>query len=230
MTRYKGHLVTCIIPTRNEERTIARAIRGAQRHVDEVLVVDGHSRDLTRELAKAAGARVVLDNGRGKGEAMRWGLRHARGDVVVYMDADGSHDPDDIRKLLAPIVRGEADYVMGSRIRGGSDELWSSFDEILRLLAALGIAAFVNQRFKTHFSDVINGFKAARTECLRSLDLVEDGQSIEHEMVVKALRKGYRVTEVPTHEYARKFGASALSLWKHGPRFAYSLFKYLYFS
>ena len=91
----------------------------------ELIVVDGHSKDRTREIAEAAGARVVLDDGTGKGGALRVGARAATRDIVVFIDADGSHDPDDIPQMVAPILRGEADLVIGSRMRGGSDELHS---------------------------------------------------------------------------------------------------------
>ena len=91
--------VTVVIPTKNEEGLIAEIIEAARPHAAEILVVDGHSTDRTREIASAKGARVVLDGGRGKGEALRRSFVEARHDILVFIDADGSHDPKDIPLL-----------------------------------------------------------------------------------------------------------------------------------
>ena len=115
--------VTVVIPTKNEEGLIADIIEAARPHADEILVVDGHSTDRTREIAADMGARVVLDAGRGKGEALRRSFVEARHDILVFIDADGSHEPRDIPLLVEPILRGEAELVIASRTRGGSDEL-----------------------------------------------------------------------------------------------------------
>src|SRR5207244_87553 len=94
--------VTVVIPTKNEEGLIAEIIHAARPHAAEVLVVDGHSTDRTREIAAGMGARVVLDAGRGKGEALRRSFSEARHDILVFIDADGSHDPKDIPLLVEP--------------------------------------------------------------------------------------------------------------------------------
>src|SRR3954454_16856152 len=118
-----GTGVTVVIPTRNEEGLIADIIEAVRPHAAEILVVDGHSTDRTREIAAARGARVILDAGRGKGEALRRSFAEARHDVLVFIDAYGSHDPNDIPRLVEPILRGDAELVIASRTRGGSDEL-----------------------------------------------------------------------------------------------------------
>jgi len=108
-----------VIPTRNEEETIEEVLQGVRDMTDDLIVVDGHSTDRTVDIAKDYGARVVQDNGRGKGDAVRVGLATARHPITVLIDADGSHDPKDIPKLVAPIIGGDADLVMGSRMLGG---------------------------------------------------------------------------------------------------------------
>ena len=115
--------VASVIFARNEERTIGQAVAGAKPFVHEVVVMDGRSSDVTVAVATAAGARVFPDPGRGKGSAIRLSLEVVDADVLVFMDADGSHDPADIPKLAMPVVRGDADLAVGSRFAGGSDEL-----------------------------------------------------------------------------------------------------------
>ena len=95
--------VTVVIPTKNEEGAIADIIEAVRPYANEILVVDGHSTDGTREIAVARHARVLLDARRGKGEALRRSFSAASHEILVFIDADGSHDPEDIPKLLAPI-------------------------------------------------------------------------------------------------------------------------------
>jgi dolichol-phosphate mannosyltransferase len=120
--------VTAVIPARNEELSIADIIERVKPFCDEVVVVDGHSKDRTAQIACGYGARVVSDNKKGKGDAVRVGAFAAEYDTVVFLDADGSHDPRDIPALVEPIKKGEADLVVGSRGMGGSDELHGDVD------------------------------------------------------------------------------------------------------
>ena len=128
--------ITVVIPTRNEEPTIAEIIEGCRPYADELLVIDGHSTDRTRDIAKEHDARVEFDHGKGKGEALRTALKIAKGDVVVFIDADGSHDPNDSPKLVQPIVEGKADMVVGSRGKGGSDELHGDLAKFMRMIGS----------------------------------------------------------------------------------------------
>ena len=124
-------MYSIVIPARNEEETIGDVLRGLRELTDDLIVVDGHSTDRTIAISREYGARVVQDNGRGKGDAVRVGLETARHPITVFIDADGSHDPKDIVKLVQPIAAGDADLVMGSRMLGGSDELFG--DILLRI-------------------------------------------------------------------------------------------------
>lgn len=220
--------ISIVIPTKNEERTIQEIIEQSKKYGDEVLVIDGHSADHTRERATDAGARVILDNGLGKGAALRLGIKEASGDIIVFMDADCSHDPADIPKLIAPIVQGAADLVIGSRLKGGSDELGSTVSEVFRLYGGRLIALAINLRFGQNITDYLNGFRAIRTSVARGLHLRENQQTIEHEMAMECLRQGRRVIEVGAHEYKRRYGESHISLFRHGPRFVYILLKKLF--
>ena len=221
--------VTAIIPARNEERCIGEIIERTRPFCDEIVVVDGHSTDRTAEIARGFGdgVRVVTDNGKGKGDAVRVGAFAARYETVVYLDADGSHDPKDIPALVEPIRKGEADLVIGSRGRGGSDELHGDVEKLLRMIGSDVILIGINLRWKQSLTDSQNGFRAIRTEVMRSLDTKENITTIEQEMTMKALKKGFRVSETPTHEYARKYGESTIRLRRVWFRYIYSFLKYL---
>jgi dolichol-phosphate mannosyltransferase len=196
---------------------------------DDVMVVDGHSSDRTAEIAGDLGAVVHRDNGRGKGDAIRVGISKAAGDILVFIDADGSHDPGDIPALVRPILDGEADHVSGSRMRGGSDELHGDLAKFIRVMGSDIITLGINYRFGVRLTDSQNGFRAIRKEVARSLGLREDITTIEQEMVIKTLRKGYRITEVPTHEYARRHGESHIKVGRVWFRYVYSWIRYLFF-
>ena len=139
--------VTVVVPTRNEEGLVGEIVDAVRPYGDEVLVVDGHSTDRTREIAQAHGARVIQDRGKGKGDAIRLALSEATGDIVVFIDADGSHEPRDIPALVAPILAGEADLVIASRGRGGSDELHGTFEQLLRYLGSQIFMLLINYRW-----------------------------------------------------------------------------------
>ncbi|MBN1223238.1 MAG: glycosyltransferase family 2 protein [Candidatus Aminicenantes bacterium] len=219
--------VTIIIPTKNEERTIEKIIARVKKYGDEILVVDGHSGDKTRTLAEEHGARVVLDHGKGKGDGIRVGIQEARGDIIVFIDADGSHDPDDIPELIRPIQEGTADLVVGSRGKGGSDELHGDVEKLLRMIGSDIILIGINKRWKVHLTDSQNGYRAIRTDVARQLNLKENITTIEQEMTMKCLKKGFRVDEVPTHEYMREHGESVIRLKKVWFRYIWSFLKNL---
>ena len=206
------HTITVIVPTRNEAANVRPVLELARRHADELLVVDGHSTDGTAEIAVEYGARVILDNGRGKGAALRLGIEEARGDILVLIDADGSHDPADIPALVQPIVEGRADHVSGSRMLGGSDELHATFQQFIRLFGSQIITLSVNYTQNVRLTDCQNGFRAIRRDVARALHLTSDTTTIEQEMVIKTVRSGYRLAEVATHEYMRASGESSIKV------------------
>ncbi|MBE3040915.1 MAG: glycosyltransferase family 2 protein [Chloroflexi bacterium] len=227
-TELQRQSVSVVIPAKNEEPTIGSVIKACGKYADEILVVDGHSKDATCEIARQLGARVIQDHGLGKGDALRTAANEVRGSICVFIDADGSHDPEDIPKLLQPILDGQADHVSGSRLLGGSSELHGTFNECFRLMGSSFITAWINWRFGVCLSESQNGFRAIRTDVLRDLDLRENITTIEQEMIMKTLKRGYRMAEVPTHEHRRKHGVSNIRLRKVAFRYVYSLVKYLF--
>jgi dolichol-phosphate mannosyltransferase len=206
--------VTVVVPTRDEEGLVGEIVDAVRPYADEVLVVDGHSRDRTREIAAAHGARVVLDHGKGKGEALRLSIAEATHDVLVFIDADGSHDPKDIPALVAPILAGQADMVIGSRGRGGSDELHGTIEQFIRYSGSQLIMLAINYRWNVRLTDSQNGFRAVRRDVAGKLGLSSNLTTIEQEMLMKALKRGFRVSEIPSHEYERRWGTSKVVVWK----------------
>jgi len=206
--------VTVVIPAKDEEGLIEEIIDSVQPFADEVLVVDGHSRDRTRELAIARGAKVIQDEGHGKGEAIRIALRAATTGIVVFIDADGSHDPNDIPKLVGPIKAGKADLVIGSRGKGGSDELHGTLPQFIRYVGSQIIMLTINWRWSVQLTDSQNGFRAIRKDVGEKLGLTSNLTTIEQEMLMKALKQGYRVSEIASHEYERRWGTSKVVVWK----------------
>ena len=205
--------VTVVIPTKNEEGLIGEIVDSVRPYGD-VLVIDGHSTDATRKVAEAHGARVVLDGGRGKGQAIRQAFQDATTDIVVFIDADGSHDPKDIPALVSPIAAGTADLVIGSRGKGGSDELHGTLGQFIRYVGSQLIMLAINYRWDVRLSDSQNGFRAIRRDVGKALDLRSNLTTIEQEMLMRALKRGYRVSEIASHEYERRWGTSKVVVWK----------------
>ncbi len=225
-----SNTISIVIPAKNEENTIAEIVKSVLQYSDDVIVIDGSSVDKTAEYAKAAGARVINIPPIGKGNALCGSIEHIKNQITVFMDADGSHIADDIPKLVEPILEGKADHVSASRLLGGSDELHGTFDETFRLMGSSFITACINWKFKIKLSESQNGFRAIRTDVLRKLDLKEKITTIEQEMIIKTLKLGYRMAEVPSHEKKRIFGESNINLSRVSFRYVYSFIKYLFFT
>jgi glycosyltransferase involved in cell wall biosynthesis len=191
-----------ILPTLDEAQAIAAVVTGCLDHADEVLVVDGASIDGTPERAAAAGARVVGEPRRGFGRACATGAEQARGDVLVYMDADGSFDADDIPRVLAPVLAGVADLCLGARSGGG-------LPRHLRLAnRALGLAVWPACR--TRLRD-LGPLRAIRRQQLLALGLRDMGYGWPLEMVLRAGRSGLVVREVGVRYGARDGGVSKVT-------------------
>ena len=227
--RQSSMKISLLIPTKNEVEGIGWILDHARPFVDEILVIDGHSMDGTAEICRAQNVQVILDNGKGKGAAIREGLRHVTGDIVVMMDADGSHDPADIPRLIEPIIHGEQDLVLGSRILGGSDELRGDIIQFLRNLGGGIITMAINYRWHTRLTDILNGFRAIRRASVSRLNLRANDFDIEQHMVVECLKKGVRVKDIPCHESVRKWGVSKLPTFRKARLFFWRLFLDLVF-
>ncbi len=220
--------ISIIIPTKYEAAGLFRVIRSVKKYAHEIIVVDGHSNDGTKEIAKKEKVKFFLDHYKGKGDALRLGITKATGNVIIFFDADGSPEPKDIPKLVGTLITEKADMVITSRRTGGSYDFQITLDGIMRTMGSDFMAYLVNKRFNTNFSDVLYNFRAIKRDVAKKLHCTADGFAIEQEMLVKTLQKGYKVVEIPSRERARMWGKSKLHTFA-GIHLLYLLIKQLYF-
>jgi glycosyltransferase involved in cell wall biosynthesis len=202
--------VALIIPVIDEGATIAEVVRAVPRDVvDEIIVVDGGSRDDTVEVARAAGARVIVEPRAGYGAACLIGVGAAAGDcdVIAFIDGDGSDDPADLRALIAPILAGEKDFVIGSRARG-EREIGSMGAHQLVAGRLAGLAMRV--LYGVRYSDM-GPLRAIRRDALEKLAMRERTYGWNLEMQMRAARAGLRILELPVAHRHRAGGASKVA-------------------
>jgi glycosyltransferase involved in cell wall biosynthesis len=225
---YRREDVWVVIPTLNEVATLPAVVDGVRPYCAGILVIDGGSTDGTIEWARTADVHLKVLDARGKGLALRRALELVPVPVTVFIDADGSHDPHDLPALVAPVLRDEADLVVGSRWEGGSDELHGDMNKWLRRSGSKLLTTLVNLRFQGRMTDIQNGFRAFKTKIGREIGLRENDFTIEQEMVMKFLAGGFRVCNVPSHEYARQGGEAKLDLGKVWFRFGIVVLRHLF--
>ena len=202
------------IPAYNEEKTIAKVVLRAQRCADRVVVCDDGSRDMTVEIAKEVGADVIQhERNRGKGAALRslFEAGHKMGaDVFVTLDGDDQHDPRQIPKLVEPILRGEADVVIGCRVPFGDSV------PAIRRWGNRVLNFFTNLAAGTA-KDTQSGFRAYSKTALDVIDVTEDGLGVDSQIFVDATEKNLKVVEVPVSgEYPKEVKTSKKNALRHG--------------
>jgi glycosyltransferase involved in cell wall biosynthesis len=202
--------VSAVIPCLNEEEPIAGVVREVlAQGVDEVIVVDNGSTDRTVENATAAGARVVREPQRGYGRACAAGLAavDAQTDIVCFLDGDGSDVPDFMPALIAPLAADEADFVIGSRVRGRREPGSLSPQQLLAgRLAGLLLWATYGVRMTD-----MSPFRAMRIARLRALGMREETYGWNLEMQMRAAATGLRILEIPVDHRCRRGGVSKVS-------------------
>jgi glycosyltransferase involved in cell wall biosynthesis len=208
--------VSLVIPVRNEARNVGWVLEQIADDVDEIILVDGNSTDVTLITARRCrpDVRVVPQQGAGKGSALRTGFLAATGDIIVMMDADGSMSPQEIRHYLHFLENGY-DFVKGSRfISGGGSLDITPF----RGLGNWFLLTVFNTAYDAHLTDLCYGFCAFHRRYLDHLQLSATGFEIEAEMTVRAMQAGLRIAEVPSLELPRRSGASNLHAIRDGIR------------
>jgi glycosyltransferase involved in cell wall biosynthesis len=219
--------ITFLIPAYNEARTIGEVLdRIATLGLDfEAVVVDDGSTDTTADIVASyaeVDKRIHLlrkING-GKGSALRHGIPHCQGDIVVIQDADMEYDPCDVPALIEPIRRQSADVVYGSRLSGGRPQRAYMFwhlvgNRVLSLMTGL--------LFNTTLTDMETGYKAFRGDILKELRLTEDHFGIEPEITGEICRRSLRIYEMPIAYYGRTYAEGKNITWRDGFRAIYVL-------
>jgi len=197
--------IAILIPCYNEELTIANVVREFRAELPEaeIYVFDNNSKDRTVERAHEAGARISYERRQGKGFVVQSMFCQVEADVYVMVDGDGTYPPAEVHRLIQPIVLGEADMVVGSRLMKASD---SEF----RLLNRAGNSFFlkvINLIFKVSLSDVLSGYRAFNREFVKNIPVFGGGFETEVELTIKALGRGYRITEIPVRLTSRPEGS-----------------------
>ena len=215
--------VCVLIPTLNEEESIESVINeflalGFQK----ILVVDGHSTDATASRAQAAGARVVLQSGSGKGQALKEVFCAIEEKYVLLIDGDGTYLPGEAARLLDPLLEGKADHVVGNRfdcLQGGALKRLNMFGNKI-------INRFFVLIYGIQLSDILSGYRAFTTEGIRLLDLSTPGFEIESEMTVESVKKGLRIIEVPVTYMPRAAGTrTKLNPFRDGLKIVLTIFR-----
>lgn len=197
--------VAVLIPCYNEETTITETVRSFQAELPEadVYVFDNNSSDRTVEQALSAGARVFHERRQGKGFVVQTMFRGVDADVYVMVDGDGTYPPDAVHRLIAPVVRDEADMVVGSRLHAESQ---SEFKYLNRWGNRL-VLRVLNFIFRVQLTDVLSGYRAFSRNFVKNLPLFGGGFEIETELTIKAVARGHRILEVPINLTHRPTGS-----------------------
>jgi glycosyltransferase involved in cell wall biosynthesis len=208
--------VSVVIPTLNEAENLPHVFACLPPGLHEVIVVDGNSTDGTVAMAQSLrpDVRIVMQTGRGKGNALAAGFAACTGDIVVTLDADGSADASEIPRFVAALCNG-ADFVKGSRFAqgGGSSDI-----TLIRRCGNRALNVLVNALYRTSYTDLCYGYNAFWTRCLPYLHVDCDGFEVETLINVRIAKAGLVVHEVPSYERDRIYGRSNLHSVRDGTR------------
>lgn len=220
-------LISVVIPVFNETLTVGNVIKRVITVMKktgfghEIIVIDDCSQDASLVTSKIAGVQTYsLKKHMGKGCALRAGFARAKGEIIATIDSDGSHRPEELPRLLAPLLQDQADLVIGSRYLNhqpvSARKLNTSgvhmFNFLIKLLA------------RTTVSDSQSGYRAMKSEILKNISLKSAEYEIESEMLVKTARQGFRIREVPISFEQRTYGVSRLDPLVDGFKILLSIF------
>ncbi len=219
--------VSVVIPVFNERATIREIIRRIK-EIDldtEIIVVDDGSDDGTREIIEEL--RPELDHvifhprNMGKGAALRTGIPHATGDVVIIQDADLEYDPEDYHQLLKPMIKHKAKVVYGSRFTGARKDMF-----LLHWIGNRFLTLVTNVLYATTLSDMETCYKAFERELIQSIQIRSDRFNFEPEITAKVLKRKIRIFEVPISYAGREYHEGKKITWRDGFAALWALIKY----
>jgi glycosyltransferase involved in cell wall biosynthesis len=207
--------ITALICTLNEAPNLPHVLPRIPLWVSEVLVIDGHSTDKTVEVARRIrpDIRILAQPGRGKGDALKYGVEQAGGDIVVTLDADGSTDPADVPRFILPLLEG-CDFVKGSRLTSDHRSSMSRH----RWLGNKVLAAAFNLLFREKYTDVCSGYNAFWKKAFMRIRPSRDGFEMEQQILAKARKAGLKIVEVGHDDKGRLGEMSKVSVLKQGLR------------
>src|SRR5205807_3510355 len=188
--------IAVLIPCHNEELTVAEVINAFGNELPQarIYVFDNNSTDGTAERALAAGATLMSEPRQGKGFVVQSMFRRVDADVYVMVDGDGTYPASEVARLIDPILKDEADMVVGSRLH---NETSSEFRSINRWANRL-VLAVLNSMFRVKLTDILSGYRAFNRKFVKTLPVFGGGFEIETELTIKAVARGYRIVEIPT--------------------------------
>lgn len=208
--------ISVIIPTLNEVENIRYVFPYIPSFIDEIVVIDGDSTDGTREeiLKFRKDARIIIDKTHGKGVALRKGFDVATGDLIIMMDADGSHDPKEIPSLLEPVLNGYDASKASRLLPGGGSDDFTAF----RRLGNKIFITMVNKMYGANLTDLCYGYRAFKKDAIKKMHCKSDGFEIETEQSIHMIKAGLKIKEVPSFEAKRINGDSRLNSFRDGWR------------
>jgi glycosyltransferase involved in cell wall biosynthesis len=207
--------IAILIPCHNEQGTVGEVVGAfrAQLPTSDIYVFDNNSNDRTVEEAINAGATVLYEPRQGKGFVVQSMFRRVDAEIYVMVDGDGTYPPDQVGHLIAPIVKGEADMVVGSRLHAG---LQSDFKQLNRWGNRL-VLAVLNSMFRVQLTDILSGYRAFNRKFVKTIPVFGGGFEIETELTIKAVARGFRIVEIPTELKARPDGShSKIKFFRDG--------------
>jgi len=215
--------ISILIPTLNEGKTIGDLVhRFKKMGYDDILVIDGNSVDNTVSEARTAGARVIIQNGKGKGMAIQQAFGIIEKDITVMIDGDGTYLPEEVEKLVEPIASGVADHVMGNRFVNFEKGAFTR----LNLLGNKILNRIFNIDFRVNLNDILTGYRAFDKKAIKIMDLNQSGFGIEAELTVESIKKELRIVEVPISYRARAVGApTKLNPLEDGFKIGYTIYE-----
>jgi glycosyltransferase involved in cell wall biosynthesis len=211
----KVEMVSVVIPTLNEAGNILEALTIIEKELaypKEIIVVDGNSTDGTQEIVKNTKfCRLIVEPKRGYGLALRTGIKHAKGNIIVMVDGDGTYELKHINRLIDTLIKNDAELCQATRM----------YD----LRKAMGFMNFVANKIITFcfdlfysqfLSDTQSGFRAMSRSALEQSDFYEDDMAFATEMLVQFAKRGFKMVEVPSSYRARKYGSPKMRRIKSG--------------